>query len=457
MHTAPIKHPASYRDPSGFIYMHDGKLYRQVNKVYSSHFDFLMSSGLYQKLVDEELLLPHSILQENFNNHPDWYTTLQPAYIPFISYPYEWCFDMLKNAALLTLQLLKKSLRFGMILKDASAYNIQWHKDKLVFIDSLSFEKYEEGKPWIAYRQFCEQFLAPLLITHYNSVPLQPLFLAYPDGMPVNICAQLLPGRSKLSLYTYLHIHLHSRVSKKQKTENNKELFFSKTKLLNLLNSLESLVKALHQKEEKSTWSGYYKEVEGRNDYLQQKKEIIINWLENSTAKTAVDLGANEGEFSSLLSNKNIQTIATDFDPFCINHLYKAVINKKVPPLLPLVIDLANPSPANGVNNTERTSFINRTSVDLALALALIHHLSIGKNIPFKMVAEFFHSICFTLIIEFVPKQDEKIKLMLQQKKDIYNWYTEENFINEFSSYFNIIKKQAIAGTERVLYLMEKK
>ncbi|HEY9361855.1 MAG TPA: hypothetical protein VIQ00_01235 [Chitinophagaceae bacterium] len=455
MQIASIHHPASYRDPSGFIFEKGGIIYRQVNICFKEHFDHFIKSGLYAQLVEKKMLLPHEEVEENLTADSQYYKCLKPAQLSFISYPYEWCFEMLKDAALLTLQLAKESLNYGMMLKDSPAFNIQWHEGRLIFIDTLSFEKREDGKPWIAYRQFCEQFLAPLLLMHYSGNPLQELLLAYPEGIPIKTCASLLPAKSKFSLYTYLHAHLHSRLSGK-KENPGKQHFFSEKKLENLLKSLEALINSLHLKENKSAWSGYYKEVENRKDYLQQKKQIVESWIDKSKARTAADLGANEGEFSTLLGQKNIQTLAADFDAFCINRLYKRIKSSQEKNVLPLVINLANPSPSIGVNNQERNSFIDRTNVDLALALALIHHLCVGRNIPFDMVAAFFKSVCSTLIIEFVPKEDEKVKFMLQQKKDIYDWYKEENFVNAFSEYFEVIDKQIISGTQRVLYLMKK-
>lgn len=451
-------HPSSYRDPSGFIFEKEGVLYRQVNKSFQENFDFFTSSGCYETLVKKGLLIPHQLIDQNLTGTEDYYKTIQPETIPFISYPYEWSFDMLKDAALLTLQLLKESISFGMILKDATPYNIQWHKGKLIFIDSLSFEKYDEQKPWIAYRQFCESFLSPLLLMHYSHQPLQQIQLAYPDGIPLVITKSLLPGRSRFSLHTWLHIHLHAKVAGKNSSNSNtQQSNFSKQKLFNLISSLETLISKLKLQTSQSTWSEYYEEAAKRDDYLDQKKQLIQNWISNfPDVKTAADLGANDGVFSKIIAEKNILTIATDFDPLCINHLYNDINKSEQPNILPLIIDLANPSPAIGVNNTERLSFISRTKVDLAIALAVIHHLAIGKNIPLEKIASFFSGLSNYLIVEFVPKEDEKIQFMLQSKKDIYFHYTEDHFRQSFSAYYTIREKKPIADSGRVLYFMTK-
>ncbi len=450
-------HPSSFRDPSGFIFEKEGVLYRQVNKVFKDDFDFFISSGCYAKLVKQGLLIPHETVQENLTGSSDYYLTLKPESISFISYPFEWSFDMLRDAALLTLQLLKESIAHGMVLKDATPYNIQWHNGKLIFIDSLSFEKYSAEKPWIAYRQFCENFLSPLLLMHYSKLPLQQLQLAYLEGIPLSITKSLLPWRSKFSLHTYLHIHLHAKVSAKGNTADNKTAKFSKQKLVNLVSSLETLVTKLKNPGQQTAWSAYYDEAAQRDDYLARKTQIIQGWLTKlDEVKTAVDLGANDGMFSKLLASNNIKTIATDFDPICINNLYKEIKSKKQKNVQPLILDIANPSPSIGVNNTERTAFLKRAKVDLAIALAVIHHLVIGKNISFEQVAETFQQVCNYLIIEFVPKTDDKIQLMLSNKKDIYNNYTEENFTQAFSHYFKIEEKFPVGSSGRVLYLMKK-
>ncbi|HEY0750503.1 MAG TPA: hypothetical protein VGD26_05080, partial [Chitinophagaceae bacterium] len=200
------KNPASYRDPSGFIFIKDGVIYRQINHSYKEHFDCLVNTGLYQKLVDRQLLLPHDINNNDVAYNEDAYITIKPLQLPFISYPYEWSFSMLKDAALVTLEIAMIAIENGMILKDATAYNLQFINGRMVFIDILSFEKYNPSKPWIAYKQFCEHFLAPLSLMHYSQLPMQELLLSYPEGIPLNIASKLLPWKSKWNMHLYLHL-----------------------------------------------------------------------------------------------------------------------------------------------------------------------------------------------------------------------------------------------------------
>jgi hypothetical protein len=449
------RHPSSYRDPSGFVFINDAIIYRQVNKVYAADFDLLNSSGLYTKLVEKKWLIPHETLDQNLTGSSDWYTTLKPEPVAVITYPYEWSFDMLKDAALLTLQVTRSSLEHGMIVKDASAYNIQWHQGRPCFIDSLSFEKYDETEPWIAYRQFCEHFLGPLVLMHYRKTALQPMQLAWPDGIPLHIVSSLLPWRSRLSLHTYLHIHLNARVAAKG-DKAKKRVQFSKQKLLNLLLSLETLIGKLQLPVQKTNWSAYYDEASGRGNYLEIKMGILRRWLASlNDVRTVADLGANNGVFSQLAIANGYPTVASDMDPYCINNLYLAIKKTGATDLQPLIADLSNPSPAIGVNNEERTSLTERIRSDAGMAL--IHHLAIGKNIPFSSIAILFARIVKKyLLIEFVPKSDEKVQLMLRDKKDIYTSYNEESFIQEFGTHFRMIEKQPVGDSGRVMYLLGK-
>lgn len=450
-------HPSSYRDPSGFIFEKEGIVYRQVNSSFKDHFDHFIQSGCYKHLTERGLLITHEQIHHNLTGDNDYYTIVKPERIGLVTYPYEWTFDMLKDAALLTLQLMRECLHFNVILKDATPYNIQWHRNRLTFIDTLSFEKYAET-PWIAYRQFCESFLGPLLLMHYSKKQLHPMQLAWPEGIPLDIIQSLLPKRSRFSLHIYLHIHLHNRISSKKQGPQKNPHKFSKQKLLNLITSLETIIHKLNVPPAKSTWSSYYDEASQRSDYLEQKKNIITGWINTlPSIKTIADLGANEGEFSRLFASKNIQVIAADFDPYCINTFYTALKKSGEKNIQPIVLDLSNPSSAIGVNNEERASFMSRMKTDLVLALALVHHLAIGKNIPFDKIARFFHAVTGQLIIEFVPPEDEKVKLMLAQKNISYPHYNQQDFELSFSHYFTIDKKDTIITSNRILYLMTKK
>ncbi len=448
--------PASYRDNSGFVFKQNGKVYRYMHPGYQVHYAQLMSSGLYEELVKKAYLISHHEIEDINQFDFTEGRVILPEQIPFISYPYEWSFDMWKDAALLTLQIATTSLKKGMILKDATPFNIQFYKGKPIFIDTLSFENYEEGKPWIAYRQFSECFLAPLLLMHYCHPDTGKLFAVYPNGIPMDILVNLLPKRSKWNLNTLLHVHLQAKFSGKQKQKTGSENNFSKQKLGLLIKGLESFVQKLSPKKIKTAWDDYYTDTILGDDYLAAKTTLVKSFSNFIDFKTVIDLGANDGHFSLIFEDdKNV--IATDADSNCINELYLKIKKEGIPNILPLVNNLTTPSPAIGWANTERESITARLKADLVLALALVHHLAIANNVPLALIAEWLQPMGDNLIIEFVPKTDEKVKLLLQNRKDIFDDYSLENFRSIFAQKYTIVKEEKAGNTNRILFLMTRK
>jgi hypothetical protein len=454
------RHPSSFKDPSGFVFESGGQLYRQVNQYYAAQYRQLMDSGLYKHLVDRKQLIAHEEVAENLTNSAEWYTTLRPEPIPLISYPYEWCFEQLQDAALLTLSVLKTALQHGMILKDATPYNIQFYKGKPVFIDTLSFDTYDPKQPWIAYRQFCQCFLFPLYLEHYLKTDIQKILSTYIDGIPVDFVAKLLPLKSRLSLGVWLHVYLQHTASTNHRANNNNKqtAAFSKKKLLDVISHLNNIIAHFPtNKPYKTTWSNYYEDTILSKEYLQEKEKIIQAFCRQTNAHTVLDLGANDGYFSRLFASQQMQVIATDSDNRCISRLYQEVKTNNIGNILPLMLDIANPSPAIGFHNQERAAFHDRIKTDLVAALALVHHLVIGKNISLAVLAEYFNSIAPELIIEFVPKADEKVQQMLKTRPDTFIDYDQDHFERYFTAYFSIVEKVPVPGTHRTLYKMQRK
>lgn len=449
-------HPASFKDPAGFVFKVEETYYRQVNKFGAADYDLFISSGLYDKLVSKKKIISHTEVDTIQGDASEHYKTLLPQQLSFITYAYEWSFDQLKDAALLTLQIQQEALQQGMTLKDATPFNIAFENSRPIFIDTLSFEKYQDGEPWVAYKQFCESFLAPLLLMQYRNTALNKLLLLYPNGIPVILAADLLPAKTKFNLNLYLHIHLQARFQRKTSgTGSSKKNTISKTQQLNIISSLTALVKKISLQKTKTVWNNYYTETILSNDYFTAKQKLVNQLLQPISFKTVADLGANKGEFSILLSNKAEKIIAADFDADCINELYLHLKANKLKNIYPLVIDLTNPSPAIGWANQERNSFWERLNADVILALALIHHLAISFNINFEMLAATLSSKCHFLVIEFVPKDDPKVQQLLSYRKDVFPNYTVDNFEKSFSLYFLIQTRIQIPGTNRQLYLLK--
>ena len=452
---------SSFRDPSGFLFHQDGVLYRQVNQSYAANYDLLMESGLYENLKKSGFLIPHSEVEQNPFEPGIAYKVIEPALVTFVSYPYEWSFGLLKEAALATLSIQKRALKRGMILKDASAYNIQFVDGKAALIDTLSFEAYEEGKPWDAYKQFCQHFLAPLALMAHVDIRLSQLLRNYIDGVPLDLAAKLLPARTRLNFGLLSHLHLHAKMQTQQADKAPKEISIKggmrKEALIGLIDSLRNTVKKLEWEPGGTEWGDYYEITNYSDAAAEHKKEIITTWLADVKPQSVWDLGANDGTFSRLASEQGIFTLAFDIDPTAVEKNYRQIKSAKEKNLVPLVLDLTNPSPAIGWHNQERDSFIERAPAEMVFSLALIHHLAISNNLPLGDIARFFADAGKWLVIEFVPKSDSQVKKLLRSRKDIFDQYTLEDFEASFGEYFSIREKIAVAESERFLFLMERK
>ena len=449
---------SSFRDPSGFLFFENEVLYRQINQEYKNEYEHLMDSGLYKRLVDSKLLIPHTEADMISPNKEKLYKIIKPESIPFISYPYEWCFSQLKNAAITTLEIQKIAIDYNMTLKDASSYNIQFRQGKPILIDTLSFEKYQEGQTWKPYKQFCQHFLAPLALMSQKDIRLNQLFRIYIDGIPLDLADKLLPSK-KLYMFSLLsHIHLHA---KSQKHYENKDIKIKTRKMprnsfVGIIESLHSGIKKLKWTPEKTEWGDYYNDTNYSQGSFEEKKQTVSKFLDKTKAKLVWDLGANTGIFSRLASKKDIETISFDIDPAAVEKNYLTCIQEADTKLLPLLLDLTNPSSSIGWNSVERNSFVERGPADVVIALALIHHLTISNNIPLFNLAEFFHGICNYLIIEFIPKTDSQVKRLLLTREDIFVDYNQQNFENEFKKFFSIYESKKLNNSERILYLFKK-
>lgn len=449
---------ASFRDPSGFMFHRDGILYRQVNHSYREDYEVLVGSGLYRRLVDDGLLVAHEVVDAAMAAPERAYKVLRPEPIPFISYPYEWSFSQYKAAALLTLAIQKRAIEYGMTLKDCTAYNVQFRHGRAIFIDTLSFEAYREGRPWVAYRQFCQHFLAPLALMSLVDIRLNQLVRTNIDGVPLDLASRLLPLRSRLRPALAIHIHLHAKLQTAYAgaagATRSTERRFGRGALLGLVDHLESAIRRLRWVPGKTQWADYYRENSYTEGSLARKEQVVGDYLDRIRPAMVWDLGANTGRFSRVAAARGIPTVAFDIDPGCVELNYREVVQNGETQILPLLLDLNNPSPGNGWQNRERASFLSRGPVDAVLALALIHHLAIANNLPLLSIADFMHRVGRSLIIEFVPKDDPQVVRLLASREDIFLDYHQHEFERCFRQYFDIEASAPVPDSGRVLYLM---
>jgi hypothetical protein len=461
----------SFRDPAGFVYEDRGFLLRQVNHQAADPYGHLMSSGLYETLTERRLLIPHRESSRPALAPELAFKVIEPERVGFLSYPYEWCFGQYQDAALATLAVQRLAVEAGMSLKDASAYNVQFHEGRPVLIDTLSLELYREGEPWVAYRQFCQHFLAPLALMSLTDVRLHQLCRTFLDGVPLDLAARLLPWRSRLRFGLSLHLHLHGmlqgrppgRVSTNGKSGNGEGADdrsrgpFGRTALLGLIDSLESTIRGLRWRPGRSLWGSYYEHNTYTPQSLEEKRQIVGGFLDQARPASVWDLGANTGQFSRLASDRGIFTVAFDLDPACVEASYRQVREKGETRLLPLVMDLFNPSPGTGWVNRERSGLLERPGPELVMALALIHHLAFTGNLPMENIASFFRGLAPWLVIEFIAPSDSQVRTLMARRNGIHHPYDQRIFEQCFARYFDTLATRPIPGNQRILYLMRRR
>lgn len=458
----PIVDPASFRDPSGFVFRRDGVLYRQVQQSAAADWDAFARSGLRDKLHADRLLVDHADAPLDTAALPGAVAVIRPRALEFISYPFEWSFSQLKEAALLTLELQSRALDAGMRLKDASAYNVQLDAGRPILIDSLSFEVAAPTEPWPAYRQFCEHFLAPLALIAHRDARCALMLREFIDGIPLDLAAHLLPWRTRLNLGLASHLHIHAGAQRRAANAGPPaegpapKRRISATGQRALLDSLRRTVEGLRW-EPSSHWTEYATTTSYSDAATASKGDIVRSMLADVGGSTAWDLGANTGVYSAMAADAGYRVIAWDQDHGSVEAHWRRVRGDQQPRILPLILDLANPSPAIGWALEERASFVDRGQPDLVMALALVHHLAIGNNVPMPAIARLFARMAPNAIVEFVPKDDPMTRRLLAARRDIFESYSLDGFREAFASAFDIVREEPITDSRRTLFLLRRR
>lgn len=449
----------SYRDRHGFVTVTTDEVCRYVNYSYSDIYDHLMQSGLYGLLVEKGYLVQHEECTVDERNKTGYYRVLIPEKIPFISYPSEWCADQWRTVLQTFLEINNLAIEHGMILKDATPYNFTFYNGRCLFFDTLSFSKYENGQPWLAYRQFCESMLGPFALMCFNDPDWARLLNTSTEGWSLSFISKNLSFKSWFNMTLLVHIHWHSKYSNTavQKSFNN-NTGFDKQKLTVLWNMLHRSVSMWKIRKGSGTWLSYYDEGLVSSDYINDKKLKIKKWLSALLPECMIDLGANNGLFSLMGCLYAKRVIAVELDHDCINQLFQSAREKQITNLVTILADLTQPTPGVGWENKEKESLLKRLKGDMLLAVAVIHHLCISKNVPLPLVAQLFADISTRYaIVEFVPKTDEKVRLLLQNREDVFDDYTEPAFTEAFNCYFNLLEVYECGSSGRKLFLWIKK
>lgn len=449
----------SYRDPAGRVFERDGKLLRAVYAAGRDSELLLVKSEFIQDLVASKRLVafrtaPVSEIAADPRTAAP-ISVFELTRLPFVSHPYEWSFAALKRAALFHLDLQLDALDHEIALVDASAYNVQFLGTEPIFIDHLSFRPYRDGEMWLGHRQFCEQFLHPLLFETSTGLPFNSWYRGSPEGISGTSLASVSPLRARIGPRMFLHVILPAFFDRKA-AQSGAGSFKNRTFPLSgfraLLRGLRNWITSLRPK---SDMSGIWATYEKNNTYLQgeneAKRAFIADFVAQSQPQTVWDLGCNTGAYAELaLTHGASQVIGFDADPTVVDIAFQRAAERGLN-FLPLVQDFQNPSPALGWRQSERDGFNERKTADGVLALALLHHLALGKNIPLEDAVDWVIGIAPRGILEFVPKSDPVVPLMLRNRIDIFENYTEDRFDNAVCRKARVVKEARITESGRKL------
>jgi hypothetical protein len=437
------REPSSYRDPDGYITYDGGNVYRHV---LNDHAPVLLPA--YQKFFDtavkKGLLVPFEKSGQN----------LKLFKLPVITYPYEWGFQQLKEAALLTLDIALLALEHGLSLKDATAFNVQQYKGRMIFIDHTSFESSDNKLPWRAYSQFCRHFLGPLLVTSKTGRNANKSFLANLEGLGLDETSAALPFKSRFKPSTFIHVYLHNFLINSMK-DTNREQQIKNARTGNqkvFLQALRETTQKIRAPKYDTEWGDYYNKTNYENQSFHAKEDILKTILSQKKYSCIWDVGANNGHFSRIMATHADIILSMDIDYAAIDHNYLENRREKITNVFPMVMDLTNPSPALGFGNKERTTIDERSKPDLIFALALIHHLAITYNIPFASMAAHFRAYNTDLVVEYVDREDSQFKKLLRNKQDTYDHYNRADFESSFLELFEKVGQHEIPDTARILY-----
>ncbi len=453
--------PGSFRDRHGRVQYRAGEVLRTLDEQAFAEWRKLSKTGFFSRFLEQGKIVPTSELpaHEALEFGDRWKGLLRHQRVPFVSYPYEWPFGMLRAAALLHLELTLAALEEGMILKDATSFNIQWIGSRPTFIDIPSFETMPAGGAWTGYRQFCQLFLYPLFLQSYKNLDFHPWLRGALDGIEPSQCSRFFSWRERLKPGVFSHVYLQSKLQRRYsdwRVDVRKEMKragFSREMIRSNLNGLQKLVTRLEWRRSDSTWSGYA----ANNSYSEAdhaaKMGFVRQALSERRRELVWDLGCNTGVFSEVAAEQAGYVVAMDADHSSVDLFYRRLEDGGgSPKILPLVNNLADPSPALGWRHLERKNLVERGKPDFILCLALIHHLVIAANIPLQELIAWLASLAGALAIEFVSKEDPMVKKLLANKEDQYDDYRLELFEEWLARSFVVRRKLALASGTRFLY-----
>jgi hypothetical protein len=452
----------SFRDPAGQVFLRDSEVYRCIFPDGMMDYEAARNQGIHRDLIAGGQLIDHEEVLVDFAPAGAVYCLHHPR-LPFVSYPWEWPFSMFKDAALLHLQVMEYLIPRGFWLRDASAFNAQHDSEGLRLIDTLSIGRKIHDSPWVAYSQFCSHFLAPIAIAAYRDIRLLGLWRNHIDGFPLDLAVGLLPFLKRYRPSIFMHLTLHSQFQ--QKSDQRKNLEGSRTirsvkmsdeALLRIIRSLRACVEGINWRLSSKIWASYdtVRTYEERD--VSQKTAFVSSVIDEVSPSMVWDLGGNTGEFSLIAAEHGAFVVSIDGDPGCTEYLYRKLRSiQNGRRVLPLTMDLANPSPGLGWASKERLGLADRGPADFVLALALIHHLALAANVPLARVGQWFASLGNHLIVEFVPPSDPMVrKLTLNRPQHLP--YSFDVFLEAFGASFHFARQHVLPNGRMLFYCQNK-
>lgn len=465
----PEVEPGSFRDRDSRVVLSGETVLRAISPEGAADWELLSDSGFLTELVERgDLVGTREVDTGRLNGGTELLPTgvakvLEHDRIPFVSYPYEWTFSMLKDAALLQLDIAAEAIDRGLMLKDATPYNVQFEGAKPVFIDIGSFEKLPEGQPWVGYRQFCMLCLYPLMFQAHKDIPFQPWLRGSIDGIQPIDAIKVFSLRDRLRPGVFLHTSLHARLDRRANRsgpgsaeENSKKREVKPQAVKAHIQSMRKLVEKLRWKAGETAWSGYRQDNTYSDDDDRAKQAFVADVVQAKRPKLTWDMGCNDGAYSRIADQGSDRVVAFDFDHATVEALYRSLKEEGNRTILPLVGNLADPSPALGWRGLERRTLDDRGAPDLMLALALIHHVSISANIPIADFLDWTAGLGSALVIEFPKRTDPMVEALLANKQEGANPdYDLEYFERELGKRYRVERREELPSGHRVLFHAE--
>lgn len=457
----PIADPGSFRDPSGRVYRAGDRIFRTIGAKAAADYEAARDTGVLRKYVDRNVLIDSREIDAAGFNLADQSIdhVVEHPKIPFVSYPYEWPFALLKESALFHLDFQCELLDDGFVLSDASAYNVQFDGVKPLFIDLLSIRRYREGEYWLAHNQFCEQFLNPLLLRSYIGVPHNDWFRGRLEGIPSSAISQMLPAYRKLSFRMISHVVGPARLQARSERRQTAAIVrrpFPRNAYRALLRHLRRWIQSLEPAGSDTQWQDYGQFHSYSQSEEQAKKEFVSRFIVGAAPSVLWDIGCNTGEYSEIALHAGAgKIVGFDYDHGALDRAVARAQSEKLD-LLPLYLDGANPSPDQGWAQRERMGLTDRSNADALMALAFIHHLVIGRNIPLDDAVDWLTGFARRGLIEFVQKDDPTVRDMLALREDIFDQYDEPAFLHALESRARIVATRRNPDNGRLLVVYER-